>query len=141
MVSYVGLRADEPGRAGGAYEDIPGVTMRFPLREWGYTDPMVLAELAERGIIIPRRTDCAICYHQRIGEWFLLWQEHPEFFDQGVELEDEFNETLRTPGRDSWPSSLREMRGVFETGRVPTVSLDRMKRERMEAGACRVCSL
>jgi len=32
VVSYVGLRADEPGRAGGAYDDIEGVTMRFPLR-------------------------------------------------------------------------------------------------------------
>src|SRR5881628_3854427 len=35
VVSYVGLRADEEGRAGGAYSTIPGVTMRFPLREWG----------------------------------------------------------------------------------------------------------
>jgi hypothetical protein len=141
VVSYVGLRADEPGRAGGAYDDIPGVTMRFPLREWDYTDPMVMAELASRGIVIPRRTDCAVCYHQRIGEWYLLWLEHPEFFDEGIELEDEFNATFRTPGRDSWPSGLREMRAVFEGGRVPTVSLNRMKRERMEAGGCRVCSI
>jgi len=141
VVSYVGLRADEPGRAGGAYEDISGVTMRFPLREWGYDDPMVLAELARRGITIPRRTDCALCYHQRIGEWFLLWRDHREHFQSGIELEAEMGATFRTPGRDSWPSSLAEMAAEFEKGRVPTVSLNRMNRERMEAGGCRVCSL
>ncbi len=141
IVSYVGLRADEEGRAGGAYADIDGVTMRFPLREWGYTDPMVLSELAERGIIIPYRTDCALCYHQRLGEWYLLWTRYPEFFDEGIELEDEFDATLRTPGRDAWPSSLRELKAEFESGRVPTVSLNRMNRERMASGGCRVCSL
>lgn len=141
VVSYVGLRADEPGRAGGAYDDIPGVTMRFPLREWDYTDPMVLAELAQRQIEIPHRTDCAVCYHQRIGEWYLLWVRHPEFFDEGIELEDEFDATFRTPGRDSWPSSLRELKAEFAAGRVPITSLNRMNRERMEGGGCRVCSL
>lgn len=141
IVSYVGLRADEPGRAGGAFSDIPGVTMRFPLREWGYDDPRVLRELSERGINIPRRTDCALCYHQRIGEWYLLWLENRDLFFEGVNLEDEMEETFRTPGRDSWPSGLRDMAGEFERGRVPTVSLNRMNRERMEAGGCRVCSL
>ena len=141
VVSYVGLRADEEGRAGGAYEDIGGVTMRFPLREWGYDDPMVLGELHERGIAIPYRTDCAVCYHQRIGEWYLLWVKHPDFFDEGVELEDEFGATFRTPGRDSWPSALRDLKAEFEAGRVPKASLDRMHRERMESGGCRVCSL
>jgi len=45
IVSYVGLRADEEGRAGGAYDDIPGVTMRFPLREWGMGENEVQATL------------------------------------------------------------------------------------------------
>lgn len=141
VVSYIGLRADEPGRAGGAYDDIPGVEMRFPLREWGYDDPMVLAELAKRGIEIPYRTDCAVCYHQRIGEWYLLWERHPDHFAEGINIEDERGATFRTPGRDSWPSSMRGMRTEFEGGRVPTISLKRMNRERMESGGCRVCSM
>lgn len=141
IVSYVGLRADEPGRAGGAYEDIPGVTMRFPLREWGYTDPRVLGELACRGIEIPYRTDCALCYHQRLGEWYLLWRDHRDEFDKGIALEDEHDATFRTPGRDSYPSSLRAMAEKFQQGHIPTVSLNRMNRERMESGGCRVCSL
>jgi hypothetical protein len=61
VVSYVGLRADEEGRAGGAYEDIDGVSMRFPLREWGWTRADVLSCLEQRGVSIPERTDCARC--------------------------------------------------------------------------------
>src|SRR5687767_10095511 len=43
--SYVGLRADEEGRAGGVYDDVAGVTMRFPLREWGWGLDEVLGYL------------------------------------------------------------------------------------------------
>jgi hypothetical protein len=141
IVSYVGLRADEEVREGGIYSHIDGVSQRFPLREWGYDDPRVLAELSGRGIVIPPRTDCAICYHQRIGEWYMLWLEHRDLFQEGIELEDEFGATFRTPGRDSWPFGLREMAVEFEGGRVPTLSLNRMKRERMASGHCRACSM
>lgn len=141
VVAYIGLRADEMAREGGIYSRIDGVSQRFPLREWGYTDPLVLAELAERGIKVPRRTDCALCYHQRIGEWYLLWLEHPDEYAKGVALETEFGATFRTPGRDSWPSGLRELREAFEAGRVPTTSLNRMQREGMAIGSCRACSL
>lgn len=140
VVSYVGLRADEPAREGGIYSHIDGVTMRFPLREWGYDDPKVLSELGQRGIVVPARTDCALCYHQRMGEWFTLWQRYPDLFEEGVQLEAEMEATFRTPGRDSWPSSLAEMRKRFEDGAVPTISLKRMERERM-LGECRACSL
>lgn len=140
VVSYVGLRADEPAREGGIYSHIDGVVMRFPLREWGYDDPQVLRELGERGINVPPRTDCALCYHQRIGEWFVLWRDHPDLFEEGVQLEKEMGATFRTPGRDSWPSSLAAMRERFDTGDVPTISLKRMERERM-LGECRACSL
>ena len=36
---------------------------------------------------------------------------------------------------------LKDLFAAFEAGRVPTLSLNRMKRERMEAGSCRVCAL
>lgn len=140
VISYVGLRADEPMREGGIYSHIDNVIMRFPLREWGYDDPQVLHELGERGIAVPLRTDCAWCYHQRIGEWYLLWLNHIDLFMEAEQLEIEIGATFRTPGRDSWPSSLAEMRKRFEAGDVPTISLRRMERERM-IGQCRACSL
>lgn len=141
IVSYIGLRADEPGRAGGAYSDIPGVTMRFPLREWGFDEESVQNTLRAFGVQCPDRTDCGNCYHQRVGEWFKYWRDYPERAYRMAALETQMGQTLRTPGRDSWPSALVDLFAEFAAGRVPTRSLDRMQRERMAAGSCRVCSL
>lgn len=141
IVSYVGLRADEPGRAGGAYNDIPGITMRFPLREWNMGENEVQATLQLFGIVCPDRTDCGECYHQRIGEWWEYWSNYPDKAWEAAALEVEMGGTFRTPGRDAWPSALKDLFAEFEKGRIPTVSLNRMKRERMNAGACRVCSM
>lgn len=141
-VSYVGLRADEEGRAGGAYGDISGVEMRFPLREWGWTKEKVLAYLALRGVAIPRRTDCAICYHQRIDEWWSLWRNHPEDWAEGEKLEAEIGGTMRSPGRDTWPVGMRELRAAFESGRIPKAILRRGdEHSTYDTGACRVCTL
>lgn len=143
VVSYVGLRADEPGRAGGVYNDIPGIEMRFPLREWGMGEDEVQAALAERNIVCPNRTDCARCYHQRLGEWYELWLNHRHIYAEAEADEAEFGATYRSPGRDTWPSALKDMRAKFEAGEVPHKSLMRMQREResQKVGACRVCSL
>lgn len=141
IVSYVGLRADEEGRAGGAYDDIPGIDMQFPLRQWGWGEDEVQAALVRHGVKCPDRTDCARCYHQRIGEWYELWRDHRDTFFDAIADEDRFGATYRTPGRDSWPTSLKEMAARFDAGDVPSTSLNRMARERMAAGGCRVCSL
>ena len=141
IISYVGLRADEEGRAGGAYDDIAGVTMRFPLREMGFGEADVQATLRRFGIVCPDRTDCGDCYHQRLGEWFEYWRDHRDAAMRAVALEAEMGGTYRTPGRDAWPTPLKDLFAAFEAGRVPTLSLNRMKRERMEAGSCRVCAL
>jgi 3'-phosphoadenosine 5'-phosphosulfate sulfotransferase (PAPS reductase)/FAD synthetase len=140
VVSYVGLRADEEGRAGGAYSDIPGVTMRFPLREWNFTEVDVLMYLVKKQVTIPRRTDCKWCYHQRIGEWFLFWRDDPEGWQEGEDLEAEIGGTFRSPGRDTWPVSMRDLRCAFEAGRVPR-TLHRELEPLRVAGACRVCTL
>lgn len=141
VISYVGLRADEEGRAGGAYEDIDGVSMRFPLREWGYGEDDVQATLRRFDVVCPDRTDCAWCYHQRLGEWYELWLYHREATNEAVAIEEKRGATFRTPGRDAWPTALRDLFAEFERGRIPTISLNRMKRERMASGSCRVCSL
>jgi hypothetical protein len=141
IVSYVGLRADEPGRAGGAYDDIDGVEMRFPLRDLGYGEDDVQATLRRFGVRCPNRTDCGECYHQRLGEWFEYWRDHRAAALEAVAIETEMGGTLRTPGRDTWPTALKDLFAKFEAGEIPTVSLKRMERERMRAGNCRVCSL
>lgn len=139
-VSYVGLRADEEGRAGGAYSDIAGVEMRFPLREWGWKEADVWNYLAQRGVSIPARTDCARCYHQRIGEWWTLWKYHPGLYADSERDEAEFGHTYRSPGRDTWPVGLKELRETFEAGRIPLSVKDTSDGMR-HIGACRVCTL
>lgn len=139
-VSYVGLRADEEGRAGGAYSDIEGVEMRFPLREWGWKLEHVLGYLDGRGIKIPYRTDCARCYHQRIGEWWSLWKDHPGLYADAERDEAEMGATYRTPGRDTWPTALADLRKEFEGGRLPK-SVKETSTGLRDVGSCRVCTL
>jgi hypothetical protein len=141
VFSYVGLRADEEGRAGGAYADIDGVSMRFPLREWGYNEAMVQDALVRYGIVCPNRTDCGECYHQRLAEWYEYWRDHRELAERAVALEEEIGGTFRSPGRDAWPVPLKDLFATFAAGRIPDVSIRRLERERMASGTCRVCAL
>jgi PP-loop superfamily ATP-utilizing enzyme len=145
-VSYVGLRADEENRPGMIFPEEAGITVRFPMREWGWKIEDVLRFLKEREIEIPERTDCAACFWQRIGEWYQLWQDHPEEYAEAEGLEAFVSEargqpyTFRSPQRDSWPAGLTELRQRFEAGEVPKRSLAMMDKRR-EIGTCRICTL
>lgn len=129
-VLYVGLRADEEARRGLYGEDI---TIRFPMREIGWNEANVWSYLAKRGVTIPSRTDCALCFYQRLDEWFVLWRDHPERWAEGVEIEERLGHTLRSDGRDTWPASLKELGVEFSRGRK--------LRKTSRGTPCRVCSL
>lgn len=118
-VSYVGIRADEVGREGTDYKDAEGVTQDFPLVRWRWGLREVKSYLDSRGISIPERTDCALCFFQRLPEWWRLWKLYPQEFDRGVELEELTGHTLRSESRDSWPTALKDLRSRFEAGYVP----------------------
>lgn len=133
---YVGLRADEEAREGGDYAEVPNVEQVFPLREAGMGLSDVLCFLAERGITIPRRTDCMLCFFQRLIEWYELWKNHPEAYAEGETYEAMTGYTFRSPGRDTQPASLRDLRAKFETGWVP-----RDTRDKISDMQCRVCRL
>lgn len=133
VVSYVGLRADEEAREGGDYASIPDVEMRFPMREWGWGLGQVVAYLHVWEQSIPRRTDCARCYHQTLHEWFLLWRDHPVEWADSVADETDTGHTFRSPSRDTWPAALADMQKRFEAGDIP--------QQRKRSTSCRVCSL
>lgn len=135
-VSYVGLRSDEPDREGGDYLHIPGVKMDFPLRRFGYGLPQVVGCLKNRGVIIPKRTDCKLCFFQRLIEWWELWRDDKAGWMEGEALEELTGYTFRSPGRDSWPASMAGLRAEFEKGRVP-----RETRDKLNEMQCRVCRL
>lgn len=145
-VAYVGLRADEESRPGMIFPDADGVQMDFPLRRWGFTLEDVKLYLAEKNIVIPDRTDCAACFWQKIGEWYLLWLNNIDAYLEAEALEKYVSEergetyTFRSAQRDSWPAGLRDLRVEFECGGVPEKSLKMMDARRM-SGSCRTCTL
>lgn len=145
-VSYVGLRADEASRPGMIFPDADGIQMEFPMQRWGWGLEDVMSYLDEKGITVPDRTDCAACFWQRIGEWYILWRDHPEQYKEAEELEQFVSEkrgkpySFRNPSRDTWAAGLADLRKEFEGGRVPTRSLTMMDKRR-QVGSCRVCTL
>jgi 3'-phosphoadenosine 5'-phosphosulfate sulfotransferase (PAPS reductase)/FAD synthetase len=130
---YVGLRADEATREG-VYGEVATFT-RHPLREWGWALADVKAYLQARGVRIPARTDCDVCFFQRINEWKALLRRHPERYAEGEAYEALTGATFRTPGRDSWPVGLAALRAEIE--RQPTLIDTNDDRAEM----CRACSL
>jgi 3'-phosphoadenosine 5'-phosphosulfate sulfotransferase (PAPS reductase)/FAD synthetase len=140
---YVGLRADEEGRAGVTHGgdlsfEAGGIQQRFPLREWGWDIETVWAFLGERGVVIPQRTDCAKCFYQRLGEWFQLWRDHPTIYAEAEGQETRWGHTWRSPDRDTWPAALKDLRARFEAGDKPEISLRMMEKR---TAMCHMCSL
>ena len=137
VVSYVGLRADESEREGGDYSSIPDVEMRFPMREWGWGIADVFAYLDSRCVEVPDRTDCALCFYQRLDEWWKLWKNHPEKYARGEAIEERMGHTFRSDGRDTHPAQLKLLRERFERGFVPPKAQPTL----FEMTKCRVCRI
>ena len=138
-VLYVGLRADEELRRGIYSNDI---ATRFPLREWGWGLGEVKAYLREQGVAIPRRTDCARCYGQRLSEWYDLWRDHPEVYAEAMRDEAAIGKTYRSPGRDSWPAGLAALAECFGRGEIPKGHRTPLPfDDDDDAQSCRVCRI
>jgi 3'-phosphoadenosine 5'-phosphosulfate sulfotransferase (PAPS reductase)/FAD synthetase len=140
VVSYIGLRADEEDREGVNYANeldlfARKIVSRFPLREWGWGLAEVWDYLDERGVAIPARTDCGKCYAQQLIQWRDLLFKHPDRYAEAEKQEADTGHTFRSPGRDTWPAALKDLRKEFERGRP----LRERKDERGKV--CRVCSL
>jgi len=133
-VLCVGLRADEPLREG-LYDEY--VTNRYPLREYGFTISDVYQYLNHKKITIPKRTDCAFCYYQRLIDWQRLWENHPDLYKQAETLEILQGHTFRSPSKDKHPTSLTSLRVRFQDGWVPS----HRKKTSENRGGCRVCSM
>ena len=140
-VSYVGLRADEEARTGNTlYGGVVGIEQRYPLREWGWGLSEVLGYLEEREISIPKRTDCGRCFFQRLPEWWNLWRDNPDMYADAEADEALTDHTYRSPGRDTWPAGLAELRVEFQKGKIPK-GAGQLELFDSRANMCRTCSL
>jgi len=133
-IMYVGLRADEEGRLGLVP---PGAKFKvaYPMREWQWKIAHVLNYLDKRGIVIPKRTDCGVCFYQKLDEWKTLLESHPERYQSYVDIETDMGHTFRSPGRDTWPASLAELRVEFQSGRKLRAARKSPEKR------CRFCSM
>jgi len=118
-VLYVGLRADEEDRTGIQVIEEDTYRVAFPFQWYGWTLETVLGYLEAKGIEIPKRTDCARCFYQRIDEWRDLYYEHPHIYASACLDEAISGFTYRSDKRDTWPASLVELAKEFDRGRQP----------------------
>lgn len=138
-ILYVGLRADEPERKGIYSEN---VLTKFPLREWGWKLEDVQNYLKSKSIRIPNRTDCSLCFYQKVSEWFYLWRDNREFYNKGIMFEKKTGYTFRNPNNTKWGKSLEEMAEKFSLGHVPFGASNQIPLfEDDNFIPCRVCKL
>lgn len=115
----IGIRADEPLREGTDWKGFETVVQDFPLHRWGWGIQEVTDYLRDREIVIPKRTDCDMCFFQRLIEWYEFWLNYPDRWMYMELREKGTGHTLRSDQRDTWPASMEGLRKEFESGRIP----------------------
>jgi len=92
VISYVGIRADEPHRTG-YISTKSNVKTVLPFVENNIRFEDVERILNESGLGVPRyyewrsRSGCYFCFFQQKREWIGLLEKHPELFEQAKKYE------------------------------------------------------
>ncbi len=92
IMSYVGIRADEPERSGYMTIEKP-ITSVFPFREDGIVRSDIENILQRNGLELPAyyqwrsRSGCTFCFYQKKIEWIKLLEKHPDLFEEAKRFE------------------------------------------------------
>jgi len=92
VVSYIGIRADEPHRRG-YISTKTNIEARFPFVEDNIRKEDVLRILEESGLGMPAyyawrsRSGCFFCFFQQRREWVGLLEQHPDLYWQAAKYE------------------------------------------------------
>ena len=92
VISYVGIRADEPHRKG-YISTKPNIQTTFPFVEDNIRIEDVERILRESGLGVPRyydwrsRSGCYFCFYQQKREWIGLKETHPDLFEKAKAFE------------------------------------------------------
>lgn len=101
VISYIGIRADEPERSG-YISNKSNIKTKFPFKDDGITKDDVFKILETSGLGVPKyyewrsRSGCYFCFYQRKDEWVGLKEHHPIFFEKAKEYEKKDERTGRT---------------------------------------------
>jgi hypothetical protein len=92
VISYIGLRADEPNR--GVLTHKPNVKTVYPFKEHGIDYRGVIKILEDSGISMPpylawgrTHSGCYFCFFQKPIEWVYLLERHPDKFEAAMAYE------------------------------------------------------
>jgi len=92
VISYVGIRADEPQREG-YISTKPNIKAVFPFKEDGLVKDDIIKLLEDSGLGLPKyydwrsRSGCHFCFYQRKIEWIGLYENHPDLFEDAKRYE------------------------------------------------------
>lgn len=92
VISYVGIRADEPQREG-YISTKPNIKAVFPFKEDGLVKDDIIRLLDDSGLGLPKyynwrsRSGCHFCFYQRKIEWIGLYENHPDLFEDAKRYE------------------------------------------------------
>ena len=92
VISYVGIRADEPYRQG-LIPTHKNIEVRLPFRDDGVDKRQVIETLKRSGLGMPSyydwrsRSGCTFCFFQQKMEWVNLKKIHPEKFEEAKKYE------------------------------------------------------
>jgi hypothetical protein len=84
----------------------------YPLREWGWDRPRVVAEIRHEGVRMPRKSSCVFCPASKPWEIAEIVRDYPEIAEQIVTMEDISQPYLR--GIEGlWGRTVKGMRGAI----------------------------
>lgn len=99
VISYVGIRADEPHRKG-YISTKPNIKTVFPFIDNNIRHEDVIRILDEAGLGLPdyyrwrSRSGCYFCFFQQKREWVGLLENHPNLFEKAKNFERTSNDGI-----------------------------------------------
>ena len=140
IISYVGIRADEPYRDGYVPTE-KFLKVRMPFAEDGLNKQDIINLLNNVGLGLPKyyewrsRSGCTFCFYQRKIEWVKLKERHPEAFEEAKRYEKHLNENASGEkyywlGKDTPLSTLEDPKRIEEIKRNHEKALQRFEKKR-----------
>ena len=139
IISYVGIRADEPYRDGYVPTE-KFLKVRMPFAEDGLKKEDIINILKNTGLGLPdyyewrSRSGCTFCFYQRKIEWVRLKERHPEAFEEAKRFEKHLSENTSGEkfywlGMDTPLSTLEDPARVEDIKRNHEKAVERFKKK------------